>query len=318
MRGRSRPSLETRWSAAGGFEGSDGCRQGLWPLSVVEVRGRSRPSLETIWSAAGGFEARTAAGRVCGRSRWSRCEAVHGRASRPPGRRRVVSRLVAGAPRTSTTEDGWFRGFGRLSAGVVAALGGRGVRPFTAEPRDHLVGGGWFRGSSLALLAPQPPRTGGFEGRTAAGRVCGRSRWSRCEAVHGRASRPPGRRRVVSRLVAGGSSHLNHRRRVVSRVRTAVGRGCGRSRWSRYEAVHGRASRPSGRRRVVSRLVARAPRTSTTEGGWFRGSSLGLLAPQPPKAGGFEARRWRSSHLNHRGRRFVARPASYDSARDLA
>ena len=49
---------------------------------------------------------------------------------------------------------------------------------------------------------------------------------------------------------------------------------------------------------VVSRLLAGAPRTSTTDR-WFRGSSLALLAPQPP-IDGFEARRWRSSHLNHR------------------
>ena len=63
-----------------------------------------------------------------------------------------------------------------------------------------------------------------------------------------------------------------------------------------FDALPDLASRPTARRDVggaltvvVSRLVAGAPRTSTTESG--------------ADGGGFEARRWRSSHLNQRERR---------------
>jgi hypothetical protein len=49
------------------------------------------------------------------------------------------------------------------------------------------------------------------------------------------------------------------------------------------------------------------------QGRGLRGSSLALLAPQPPTPGigarGFEARRWRSSYLSHR-RRVSGRAAS--------
>ena len=65
----------------------------------------------------------------------------------------VVSRLVAGAPRTSTTD-----------CSVVECEGRQGLSLETM-----LRYGRWFRGSSLALLAPQPPTV----------------RWLRCEGRQG-------------------------------------------------------------------------------------------------------------------------------------
>jgi hypothetical protein len=79
------------------------------------------------------------------------------RASKPPDRPMAVSRLVASAPRSSTTVDAGFTI--RLATAavvlVVVDVSSSGVI-HRSEPCQ--LGG--FRGSSLALLAPQPPQIG--------------------------------------------------------------------------------------------------------------------------------------------------------------
>ena len=141
----------------------------------------------------------------------------------------MVSRLVANAPHTSTTVR-------HLDAGPRWVS----IRPGEEAPTVHRRNG-WFRGSSLTLLTPQPP----------SGDLDVGPRWvstrpgEEAPTVHRRGT-------VVSRLVA----NAPHTSTTVRHL-------------------------DAGPRWVSIRPGEEAPRC-TRRNGWFRGSSLTLLTPQPP------------------------------------
>ena len=124
-----------------------------------------------------------------------------------------------------------------------------GTHPTRTQPRVARL-----RGSSLALLAPQPPWRR-------------RERWLRCEGVLAREPRS-----LPSRPLTQTQPRITRLRGSSLALLAPQPPWRRRERWLRCEAVRGRASKPPWRRRVGLR-GSRAPRTSATVGS----VGLGLL-----------------------------------------
>ena len=192
------------------------------------------------------------------------------------GRWWVVSRLGAGAPRTSTT------GVGGRVAGRRRRPEARRTRrsqpcrrPSPADPQAA-VRLRRFRGSALARLAPQPPGTAAGSREAASIRTRRTRRSQPCR-------RPTRADPQAAVRLPGVSRH------GAARLPQPPGGGRVAGRRRRSEAAVPGVASPVG------------DRAERTRKQW---------SPPCLRCGGFEARRLRASHLNHRGRRAGSREAA--------